>query len=284
MTTLKHLICCSGSLVLCASLTSAFQAPAVRLSAEPEKNAIVLHEPVYMNVTVTNEFDEEVRGSFRSDTLQLLIRQQAGVPVRVTERRSSRELTGGITPDGNNDVVWKMGLRPRETYRMKILLNEYFSFPSAGNYSIEIRTPTNFSLSSSKSLTAQPSVLSLEVKARDESRLQTIATTLTASVLSSSQSKETRIADAHALSYIEDPIAIPFFRRVLQETTDSQTRIYMIEGLARVQSAEAVEALISSLSNPNLSVRSYTRAILQRRLASTSDENLSKPIREALNQ
>jgi len=63
-----------------------------------------------------------------------------------------------------------------------------------------------------------------------------------------------------ALSYVNDPVAVPYLRRVLKESFFGKE--LAIEGLVRIRNAEAVETLQSSLEIGDSELRAQIKAAL----------------------
>ena len=252
---------------------------------ELENTTAGLHEPLYATFVVTNDLDEEVRGPVRNDNFEFLITRPDGAVDRASGRRYGVSFTGGIQPDGNHDIVVRLApFKPRETFRVKVLLNEFYSFPLPGRYRIEMRTPADFTTVSGRPIRpTEPGAIRIEVRERNDNRLRAICADLARQITSGPS--ETANEAALALRFIEDPIAVPFLREVLQSTTAVAYKEKMVEALAWIGSSEAVDALIESLTARNdPDVINQVVSVLKKTQATTSDVRIRERIAAALSR
>jgi HEAT repeat protein len=83
---------------------------------------------------------------------------------------------------------------------------------------------------------------------------------------------------ALTLSYIEDPIAVPFLKRVLKEGEGGSIVDYAVDGLVRIATLEAVDALMDA-ARTNTSLQNRIRVGLQNVELTTQDGKVKAHIR-----
>ena len=81
------------------------------------------------------------------------------------------------------------------------------------------------------------------------------------------------------LSYVEDPVAVPYLSQVLY--THKLVENTAISGLERIDSEESVKVLISALAYSYGDTSSLAREALRRILRKTSSPALKEEIRKA---
>lgn len=82
------------------------------------------------------------------------------------------------------------------------------------------------------------------------------------------------------LAYIEDPVAVPYLARLLDEKAWASTTYAL--GLGRIGDGPAVEALISHLSSVSDAEKPIVRAVLSGVEGRTSDPQIRERIKAAL--
>ena len=123
-------------------------------------------------------------------------------------------------------------------------MNQWFPFASQGTYSLTSKLTSDIETADG-SFQAESQSAQLRITSRDPSRLNKICTEL---------AKQAQIANtvdaaqypALALSYVNDPIAVPSLARVLSAHTLAYEK--SVQGLERIGNDEAVEILLSALN------------------------------------
>jgi hypothetical protein len=136
-----------------------------------------------------------------------------------------------------------ISLEPDEEYVQRLLANEWYQFVVPGDYEIEIRLTspivTQFG-AMIEPVSSDP--LILHVHPRNPEQLDQKCQNLYHIAIESSDIAVASEA-AIALSYVCDPIAVPYLEMVLRKGRSAWQ--YAIPGLARVANARAIEILIS---------------------------------------
>jgi hypothetical protein len=246
----------------------------VLVRIEVEHGSPVLHEPVFATFVVQNTQPERLEfdlGANSKTTFSFSITEPDGRTVKIPPFK---------TPDGVS-AIGRVALENGLTYTQKILLNEWYDFTSVGRYSIELHTSAVFRTSRGRSVETTPiKSVSLEIQPRDENRLRSICENLASTALTSSLSTATRETAAVTLSYIKDPVAIPFLRQFLERGRDIVALDrYAVEGLTRIGTDEAIGALIESVGAVQYrSSQTEIVAGLARVRAAATDDELRKRI------
>jgi hypothetical protein len=173
--------------------------------------------------------------------------------------------------DGRNRLVFsgKVHLEPGGTYREVIVLNEWVDFDQIGSYVVEM------GLKSSPSLMVR---LDVKVSAKDISVLELRCSELLSRITGEASAQES-IASAKALSFIDDPIVVPYWEKLLDRSDFGDNAV---SALARVGNNAAAKALISKMDIADQQIRESIRRALRTLSDRTNDESLKTSIDEAL--
>jgi hypothetical protein len=181
-----------------------------------------------------------------------------------------------VTPDGSKSTVppkraegsamiGRIPLQPAQSYSQKLLLNEWFDFPTPGQYEISVRlvkpegSPRGFDI---YDISQGPQFrTTLLIQPRDAALLKKICEMLEAQVFNARNDEEA-IAPAEALSYINDPIAVPYLIKAL----DSRRSVegFAITGLERIGTDEAVRGIELAARSKNKDVAVFAKRALER--------------------
>jgi hypothetical protein len=233
-----------------------------------------LHEPVIINFVVKNNFSETITfdlGSDRKESFQLNLTRPNGASSQARRIIEGFAMTGKIT------------LRPGQVYRQRLLINEWFDLSQIGAYAISVNLLTSIQSGNGRVVAKGANFRStFEITSRNPKKLQEICAGLLTQITTSNTYEQAMNA-ATMLSFIRDPVAVPFLERVLKL---KMNRIMIeqaaIEGLGRIGNTEAVQALIRALSAPNAESTSYIRYALFRIESETTDPAMKQQIKRAL--
>lgn len=205
------------------------------------RSSVTLHEPVTAYFSIHNNLAEDVAldlGYDRESNFELSIIQPDGSTVRAPH----------LPPRGGMSRLPELSLRRGETYWQELLLNKQYPFSKAGNYGIGITLVTTIRKKSGGVGKAEFSQeLSLDVGERDEQRLEEVCERLTRTAMLTNA--EAALDAARSLSYVEDPVAVPFLARLTRQGPFvAVARGIALHGLARIARVEGVENVVSRLS------------------------------------
>jgi hypothetical protein len=233
---------------------------------------ITLREPVIITFQVVNQTGLPINldlGQDRKRGFLIAITKPDGVklefPVLLRE---------GISTPG------EVSVKSDETFTQDLLINEWYDFPLPGKYEIWCRLSKSISLGNSTHYEMDPGFRALvEIEPKDELALAKTCDTLSNQIEASSQYQQA--ADlTRALSYVEDPIAVPYLRRAL--FSGKLVEPLAIEGLQKIANDAAVRVLIEALKTEGVDTAVLARSSLMWIKNKTTDQNLRQKIDSAL--
>lgn len=238
---------------------------------EPE---ISLHEPVILRLLATNNSSDVANLGLGAGFIQGLlvtIITPDGRPITRPPFEPS-----GITSFG------KVRLEPGANYVHEFNMDRWYDFESAGTY--EIRVKLRYPLLVGNRSMAPPSEASnaILIKARNEPALYRRCTAL-ADRASDPRAGERGLDAAEVLSYLRDPVAVPFLVR-LADSPLIPVRSKALVGLARSSSPEAIDALISVANGMDDLERAWARRVLLETARKTQDVKLREHIYGAMGE
>jgi hypothetical protein len=246
----------AGLIGLCVALSAAAaradraQGPVV--VAALEKQVVTQHEPVILVFELTNpsagEADLDLGFGFKN------------VEVKLTDPAGRTWPKPPLFPPKENEaLVFMEGIRaaPRTTGDAYLLLDEWFNFEKVGRYRIEVAVSPS-SASASRGLRLPDTVLNLSVLPRQEAALRAACGTLAVRVRESKSYERAEIA-AKALAKVEDPAAVPYLAEALSVKPFASI---MISALARLNTPDAINALVAASQSSDPETSSLARATL----------------------
>ena len=197
----------SASFVLGMSVCGMCEGPrGVTISFALQNSSVTLHEPVVVDVSIHNDLADEVSvdlGYDREGNFKFSILQSDGSMTRPQDL----PWRNGISRPG------QLQLPPGQTHWQRLLVDKWYAFSKPGSYGIALTLVTTIRKNSGPPAKAEFSEqLTLKVKERDEKRLEQVCEHLsTAAML---MNAETALDAAHALSYVQDVVAVPYLARL----------------------------------------------------------------------
>lgn len=258
--------------VLQMQVESSYSEQGVVVSVILRAPAATLHEPIIADLFVDNGLDEEVTvdlGHNRKSNLAFTIAKGDGPAIPL--------------PKLSEDGFGAMGiitLLPTEQYHQALLLDEWYRFESVGAYRIEVHLSEPVRTQSGRLVMAQGSqALPLQIRSRDADRLAEVCRRLARAATEPSNVVVATEA-AQALSYVRDPVAVPYLQSVL--TNGRLVRPYAVVGLGWVANHEAIGILIAALNGEDAELDSLVRRTLTRIHEDERDPAVKKQIAVAL--
>lgn len=231
-----------------------------------------LHEPIFVDLFIHNRLGEEIQfdlGHNRKGNLDFAITKPDGSILRAP--RLSEEGTGRIG---------RIVLGPDESYDQRLVLNEWYDFAEPGEYKIAGSLPNPVRTRSGAAIEIRPSgTFSLQIQPRNPERLNQVCQALVKTAVESSDVSEAAEA-ALALSYVQDPIAVPYLEKGLEER--EWVWLYAIPGLARIANKDAIEILFSIMKGEDREAAALARFVLYELKDEIQDRRLSERIERAL--
>jgi hypothetical protein len=254
------------------------QSEGVRVSYSVEPTVITMHGPVIVHFDVVNESTQPITlrlGIDRKENFSLVIQRPDGSE----HKRPPLARREGAFRVGNVE------LGPGKRLRQQLLLNEWASFTTPGEYELDVRLLTPIEISSGAKFVSEPYHTSFKVLPRDESQLKAVCERLVQQIKSTNDVSEMHDA-ASALAHVDDPIAVPYLEKALRSGKYVEHRV--IDGLARIGNEDAAQVLIAAVKEapawpPNVDTAAGTRAMLAWQAlhtiaATTSNERLKQDI------
>jgi hypothetical protein len=245
----------------------------VSLSCTLARTNVVLREPVVLNFVVENTLSQPVKldlGYDRKGSFLFTVAQPDGKKV---ELRQSLKM--GLSRIG------EVRLEAGRTYRQNLLLNEWYEFPAAGDYEVQVRLAKPIQTQDGQDISVPTEFrLPLKVGAENPAQLSEVCSELAARVAAADSYDEAAEA-ALALSYIKDAVAVPYLQEVL--ASGHLVEPIAVAGLEHNGSNESVEALLSALrTQPRQVKEELILPALMRVKVAVSDPELKKRVERAL--
>lgn len=233
---------------------------------------VSLLEPIIVEFTVENGLSEPIK-------FDLGLNRKSKFVFTVTRPDGSIVHVPPLSEEGSG-VMGRISLQPKQTYTKRLLMNERYGFDQPGNYGVEIRLADFIQTESGRRINVSTKGnLRLQVEPRNPESLAKKCEELVKKTLGASSFEEA--ADfAFALSYVNDPIAVPYLKRVLE--SDRMVESVAINGLVRIGNREAVEVLISTLKSKVADTALRARYALSKIEKSTQDSSIKEAIRRVL--
>ncbi len=218
------------------------------------ESSVTLHEPVYVDFTIQNDFGEEIQfdlGFDRLGSFTFSITDPTGWRRQVrVQPREGMARTGTLSLGGG------------QTFKQRILMNELYQFPRVGDYVIEARMTGAILTRSGGKLEAPPAKpMTLSVLPRNLARLEEVCQDLVKDATSSDADRA--LTSARALSWVDDLVAVPYLEEVAGRATFNEvTKPIAIRGLTRVALSQGKHAVFSRMKDRSL--QSEVSAVMPR--------------------
>ncbi len=252
-----------------------------KTGAQPRKDELVsfsvvsakvtLHEPLMIDFVVNNTSAETLEfdlGPDRKENFRLTLTR----PDRTT--RANQLQIDGVARGG------KIMILPGQSYRQKLLVNEWFDISQQGTYTVSVEMITPIRSKKGQVITnGANGRFTIQVLSRDPDKLGEVCDALFNQMMTSDTYEQVS-ESAVALSFIKDPVAVPYLERMLK--TDKMVELIAIQGLARINDREAVEVLINALKLQKPEITTSAQYALSQIEVETKDPSLKQQIRRAL--
>ena len=221
---------------------------------EVVKTDLTVHEPVFLRFVAESVLSFPV-------VLDLGMNSCEYFEARITK------------PDGNVEnmpseagLIAKMGitrkvsLLPHTPYTQLLLLNRWFDFDAPGRYTVELTLSAPVVTDTGTQLQyAATKQTVVDIQHRDPDKLQRICNELAEKAISAPMLEASTEA-TQTLSFINDPIAVEPLARVAK--SNRMVELFAINGLRRIGSDPAADALISLLDSSLETTRDRARGDL----------------------
>ena len=201
-------------------------------------------------------------GRDRKENFKITLTTPTGKKIHLTQVRKS-----GMTR--TPDVTIATG----ENYHQTLVLNEWYDFKQVGFYQIDVELAKPALSNGAVVAGQEPFNLTLNVDPRDEIALANRCGSLAADIIAFPP-YEVAAERALALSYVNDPVAVPYLKRIL--LANKLVEPIAIRGLERIATPDAVQALGSALT------MDYTSALARAALSKIENETADPQVKEQI--
>jgi hypothetical protein len=281
----KHMFRIAGMLLTALSISAGmvFAQPATKYVDISFNliSPITLHEPVAVNVAIKNLVSHSIsidlgggdKTFFHFKTITPFGRQ-----IDITNEGRA---TAGIW--------YSIHLKPSQTYSQRLLLDELYSFDEPGDYSMsalakvpvaegKVDTPYLLDKNRWAQVVTEKARLSLVILPRNEAALRKRCEALFAKLREAHEYSEI-VPIAEELSYVRDPIAIPYISKLIEK----QEEWSALAGLRRINTDEAWEAMIPIINSKfDKTTAAYAKQILRQKMPEIRDLRIREKIANAV--
>jgi hypothetical protein len=234
---------------------------------------ITLHEPVLVNFVVNNTQPGTIGldlGADRKESFRVTITLPDG-----TQTKPQKLMINGLARIG------KIKILPGDVYKQKLLINEWVDFPQPGLYTIGVEMIAPISTENGKViLNFVRNDFNILILPRSTQALENVCNNLLNQLLIA-KSSDQAIEMATILSFIKDPVAIPYLDRMLK-SGKKIAEIMAINGLERIRNPDAIEMLINLIASPDNLVSTKAKSSLGIIAYDTKDQATRERINSVL--
>ena len=266
-------VCCS--LVAAAALAGGIRHETPRVPAQVnvhfrfQDSVVTLHEPVVVFFEVHNGLAQPI-----TVEVGALVRQFFDFSLTTPSGQVFRKDPYGGLVDIVTAGTGKIKIEPGSDYKEPLVMNQWFNFANQGTYTLTSRLTSQIETADG-SFQAESQTAQLLITARDPTRLKKICADLEQQA-EIATTVEAAQFPALALSYVNDPIAVPYLARLLSAHTLAYAKA--VAGLDRIGNDDAIEALLSA-PNENWG---DTAELATRSLARMQDRIANPRLRETV--
>ncbi len=267
-------LCCSLLVIATVAATSrpTKVSKQVDVQFRFQERVVTLHEPVVLLFEVHNGLKQPITLTVGSLTRQFYD-LTVTTPIGKVFHKDPFNGQVDIVTIGDGKII----VAPGADYKEHLVMNQWFPFESQGTYSLTSKLTSDIETADGD-FHAESQTAQLLINPRDPARLAKICAELATQVETAANADAAQ-EPARTLSYVEDPIAVPYLARVL--STDTLTYNKAIAGLERIGNDAAIEVLLSVVDNNN-DVGEQARTSLTRMQDRIADPRLKDTVKKAV--
>lgn len=242
----------------------------LRVTFRLKDRVITLHEPVLLLFKVHNASAQETvldLGVAKTEFFHFSLKKPQGPTIQ-----NEPPYTEGLHPSGR--VVISAG----GDYEQALVLNQWFQLDSIGQYSLTAQLNIPTVADGTDGVNAEEQHIAFEIQERNPERLEKTCSDLAEEVNLAANAHDAQ-EPALLLSYVDDPIAIPYLSQLLN--AHKLVEKAGVSGLERIGTKDSVKVLISALNSEYGETSDLAREALKRILRNSSDPILKQTIRSA---
>jgi hypothetical protein len=237
----------------------------------PQAATLVAGEPLQVELALRNTGSAEVAIDLGAD-------RKEAVTVQVWFPDGSEKI-GRITPHGSLMRIGKIRLGPGEVYSQFLILNEWVELPGTGICRITIHLNNKATAANGDTLDIGSATLTVTVAARNEIALAQFCSEVVNRMLTANNYSRA-LSAAEALSYIHDPVAVPYLKKAFQNRY--RLDALFVQTLEKMGTEDAISALVEVAESHQSTDPALVMSALGRLSKKTSDPNLQARIRDVL--
>ncbi len=242
------------------------------ISLVPDSAGFSLKEPVTVRLMIRNNSNQAMAFDLGLNDEQNLA---------WTATRSGLAKT--VPPESPVTGIGTIGrhrLQPGEEFSQPLVLNDWIDFDQPGDYQVELSLTTPIQFDDGQSVDRARARAVLTILPFDSAALSRRCEALTQNSLSQNAAVAHRAV--RFLSFVDDPLAVPYLKRILDSSFFGKETA--LQALAGIGNAEAVDALIESLGAGDEDIVAIARDQLGRVARRTNQEPLRGRIEKALSR
>lgn len=223
----------------------------VELSFKLKESSTTLHEPVWVEFSINNTLPESINldlGFNRTRNFIFTITAPDG-----TAKGPLQLFRGGIGLPG------ELSLPAGGVHTENLLLDELYPFSELGNYLVRVKFTGPIRTEFGQEVQAdREGEMEADIEPRDPTKLARVCRSLAEGA--ESPSAEVALQMGKTLSYISDPVAVPFLGEVLRKSDFA--RDLAVQGLARIRTPQALKILRYNLDTKDPTLRAIIESAL----------------------
>jgi hypothetical protein len=208
--------------------------PKINVAFSLQNKHLTVGEPIILILEVTNNSDEPI-------SVHLGVNRRTGFALEI-RKSDSTILKGKHPPEPDFGSTGVIRVDPLRTFNYTVLVSEWFPPLSPGEYTllVGLKHPV-VTQGSKKTSNTGISALQLSIGGKDTGRLASMAEQLLGTILTNDRLDDRWFA-ARSLTYVQDPLVIPFIERAL--LSNRSVEQVLVDTLVEQASEDAVNILI----------------------------------------
>jgi hypothetical protein len=244
----------------------------VKVSYSLRAKKVSLGEPIVLTYTLVNRGSASVRVDLGQD--------RKGSFAFTVIRPDQQELRLAAFSRDGISVPGLVSVASGQSFSEDLILNEWYQFPVPGEYRIAARVTEPVLDEDNRSVLADGGAqLRLTIGARDVVQLGYVCAVLVDRLAKAGSYSEAADA-AQELSYVVDPVAVPYLKSGL--ALGKLVEPILITGLERIGEDSAAQALIGTLKTGSSDTQLLARSALRRIYGTTVSDALRNQIQKVL--
>jgi hypothetical protein len=260
-----------GGLLFCAEKSGAAQSlQPVIVTVSPRVAHVTAHEPIILDLAIENNAKDSAHVSLGRD-------RKEGLTIEI--RSPSRDKTRLVWPRRSGfSRVGDFEIAPAGQYLQSYILDEAYNFAEVGQYEVEATLANPILIHGVPTATPNSFHARIEIEPRNEAALEKRCEFIVTQIEQASSFQDAADA-ALALSYVRDPVAVPFLQKLL--TTNWRVQPSAIVGLERIASRDAINVLALAAKEQG-DTSTLAKSALERIESQTPDPQIKNEIRRII--